>query len=129
MPKPKKPYPSTQVLAPEKRTPERFVGKWRIVETEVWGAEALDLVVPAHFTFMKTGGLGHFQMIAITGGIDGRFHGDKVEFSWLGDDDGELTGGRGWAKIAKTGTLEGRIFIHQGDDSAFVAKRMGKLKR
>ena len=123
------PRPSTQVLAPEKRTPERFVGKWRIVETEVWGEDALDLVVPAYIRFDDDDRMGYFQMIAISGSIDCRFDGDLVEFTWIGDDDGELTGGRGWAKIAKTGTLEGRIFIHQGDDSAFVAKRMGKLKR
>lgn len=62
-------------------------------------------------------------MIAVEGGIDCRFEGDRVEFSWVGDDDCDSANGRGWAEITKKGTLEGRIFFHQGDDSAFTARR------
>ncbi len=47
VPKPRKPYPSTQVRAdPKKKTPATFAGKWRIVETETWDAEALHLLAP-----------------------------------------------------------------------------------
>ena len=45
------------------KTPKSFLGTWRIVETEVWDKDALDLVVPAHSTFTAAC-LGHFQMIA-----------------------------------------------------------------
>ena len=47
----------------------------------------------------------------------------RVEFSWVGDDDGEQTNGRGWAEIGKDGKLRGRLYFHQGDDSSFVAQR------
>ncbi len=30
-------------------------------------------------------------------------------------------GGRGWARLLKDGSLTGRIYIHQGDDSGFEA--------
>lgn len=30
-------------------------GRWRIVETELWDREALDLVVPAYIRFDRTG--------------------------------------------------------------------------
>ena len=109
------------------KTPKKFVGKWRIVETEMWDADALDLVVPAHIT-LEANGLGHFQMIAVEGGIDCRFENDRVEFSWVGDDDGSETNGRGWAEIGKDGKLRGRLYFHQGDDSSFVARR-GTAKR
>jgi hypothetical protein len=110
-------------LSSERRTtPKLFHGRWRIIETEVWAEDALDLVVPAHITFAQ-GGLGHFQMIAVEGGIDCRFETDRVEFSWVGDDDGEQTNGRGWAEIGKDGKLRGRLYFHQGDDSSFVAQR------
>lgn len=46
-----------------------------------------------------------------------------VEFSWDGDDEGDPTSGRGWAALADDGSIEGRIFIHMGDDSAFGAVR------
>ena len=107
------------------KTPKTFAGTWRITETELWDEDALDMAVPAHITFTADG-LGHFQMIAVEGGIDCRFEGKRVEFSWVGDDDGSETNGRGWAEIGKDGKLRGRIYFHQGDDSSFVAKRRTK---
>jgi hypothetical protein len=112
-----------EMLAAHARTtPKQFLGRWRITETDVWAQDALDLVFPAHITFEK-GALGHFQMIAVEGGLDCSFGGNGVEFSWLGDDEGEPTGGRGWAEVEKNGTLRGVLFFHQGDDSRFAAKR------
>ncbi len=104
------------------KTPKNFLGTWLIVETELWDKDALDLVVPAHMDF-TVDGLGHFKMIAVEGGLDCRFDGSRVEFSWIGDDDGDPTNGRGWAEIGRDGKLRGRIFFHQGDDSSFVACR------
>ena len=62
-------------------------------------------------------------MIAVEGWIDCRFENDRVEFSWVGDDDDDQTNGRGWAEIGKDGKLRGRPYFHQGDDSSFVAQR------
>ena len=104
------------------KTPKTFVGKWRIVETEMWDQDALDMIVPAHITF-DTNGLGHFEMIAVSGGIDCRFEGDRVEFSWIGDDDGHEKNGRGWADLGKDAKLRGRLYFHHRDDSAFRAER------
>jgi hypothetical protein len=103
-------------------TPKEFLGRWRITGSDVWGSDALDLAGPAHITFVDAL-LGDFQMIAIEGGLDCRFSGNRVAFSWVGDDDGEASSGRGWAEVLQDGTLRGRMFIHQGDDSAFVAVR------
>ena len=62
-------------------------GRWRIVETERWDREALDLVVPAHITFERNG-MGEMQLIAIGASIDYRVEErgsvPVVEFSWLG---------------------------------------------
>lgn len=46
-----------------------------------------------------------------------------VEFSWNGHDDGRPKNGRGYAVLESDGTLRGRLFLHQGDDSGFVAER------
>jgi hypothetical protein len=104
------------------KTPKPFVGTWRIVETEVWDKDALDLVVPVHITFTGDG-LGRFQMIVVQGEMDARFQGSRVEFSWAGDDEGDEASGRGWAEIDQDGQLKGRILLHLGDDSSFVAKK------
>ena len=104
------------------KTPKEFLGRWRMVKTELWRPGTLDLVVPAHITFGDTC-LGHFEMIAVQGEIDCRFENGRVDFSWMGDDDGEPSNGRGWATVsAEPGTIEGRIYFHQGDDSGFLAK-------
>jgi hypothetical protein len=67
------------------KAPKKFVGTWRITETEVWDEGAIDLVVPVRLT-ITANGLGSFQMVAVQGDIDCRFEGDRVEFSWVGDD-------------------------------------------
>jgi len=43
---------------------------------------------------------------------------DRIEFSWEGQDELDPVSGRGWATI-ENNELHGRIFFHQGDDSAF----------
>ena len=99
-----------------------FLGTWWIVEMEVWDRDYLNLVVPAHITF-EPGGLGEFQFGTVQGWIDCRFAERRVEFSWEGLSDGDNASGRGWGAISEAGTLEGRLFIHNSDDSAFVAQR------
>src|ERR1043166_4379251 len=75
-----------------------FVGRWRIASMEMW--DELDLLGPAFIEFDSRNG-GMFQFVAVSGDIDYRIstEGDEaiIEWSWLGDDDGEETGGRGWA--------------------------------
>jgi len=102
-----------------------FLGRWRIIESEMWDRDALDLVVPAHITFGK-GGLGEIELIAIGASIDfrveDRYGTPRVEFSWSGYDDSDQACGRGWACLAGE-MLTGQLFIHQGDDSTFVARK------
>lgn len=103
----------------------RLIGNWRIVEMELWDRDYLDLEVPAHIHF-EDDRLGSFQFGAVKGWIDYRVSDDgdsaTVEFSWEGFDDSDSACGRGWAQV--TGDrLTGRIFLHNGDDSAFVATR------
>jgi hypothetical protein len=103
-----------------------LIGTWRIVETELWDVEALDLVKPAHVTF-EASGLGELQLIAIGAAIDYRVSERDgmplVEFSWSGYDDSDRASGRGSARLESGGVLKGKLFIHQGDESAFIAYR------
>ena len=102
-----------------------FLGSWRIVEMELWDSDYLDLVVPAHITLAEER-MGTFQFGTVRGWIhyqvgerDAR---PAVEFSWEGENDTDSACGRGWA-ILEGDRLEGRLFIHRGDDSAFTATR------
>jgi hypothetical protein len=99
---------------------EQFVGRWRIVSMDTW--DGLDLVVPAFIEFDRRNG-GAFQFLAVSGDIDYRVSTEHdvivIEWSWLGDDDGRETGGRGWA-VREGDKLVGHFYIHGADDSAFV---------
>jgi hypothetical protein len=101
-----------------------FHGRWRIVEMETWDQDYVDMEVPGYIELDKSGG-GSFQFGLVQGTMDCRFElsADRpvVRFSWAGNDEMDQASGRGWAKIDAKGRLKGRIFIHDGDDSAFTA--------
>jgi hypothetical protein len=104
-----------------------FIGKWSIFEMEAWDQEYVNMEVPGHFTFKKDG-TGHFQFGLVQGGMDCRVETvglrERIEFSWVGQDELDPASGRGWAVIENK-ELHGRIFFHMGDDSEFEAKRSG----
>jgi hypothetical protein len=93
---------------------------------EMWDADARDLMGPAFIEFGGKG-MGSMQFVAVQADLDCRLTErdglPMVEFSWEGDDDGERTCGRGWATVDERGRMDGRIYIHRGDDSSFAARR------
>lgn len=113
-------------MTSSRKTSAAFSGSWHIVETELWDQDALDLVQPAFIKFDDES-VGSLGMIVIGAGLDCRF-GTRdgkplVEFTFDGDDDGHPCNGRGWGVIDVDGKLRGRLFLHLGDDSDFVAER------
>jgi hypothetical protein len=105
-----------------KRSP---LGQWRIVDMELWSTDDLDLLGPANLTFERSG-LGTKRFLAIEADLDYRVVQrdglPAVEFSFEGHDEGDRVSGRGWA-LLEEGELRGRLFFHNGDDSAFQASR------
>jgi hypothetical protein len=104
---------------------KQFIGQWHIIEMEAWDQEYVNMEVPGHFTFNK-GGSGHFQFGLVQGEMDCRLENSggkvRIAFSWEGQEELDPASGRGWAAIEGE-ELKGRIFFHQGDDSAFRAVR------
>ena len=90
------------------------------------GWDEIDLLGSANITFTGKDG-GEPVFIAIEADLDVRYGARDgaacAEFSWEGFDDGSPARGRGWAALGTAGRLVGRIFIHKGDDSGFVAER------
>ena len=79
-----------------------FVGRWRIVEMDVWDKDFLDLVETAHLTF-KGAADGEIAFGALKGFLDVR-HGTRdgsacAEFSWDGNDENDPASGRGWVVL------------------------------
>ena len=109
-----------------------IMGRWRITEMDNWDQDAVDLVQPGFIEF-DDDGLGSLGFIVVTGELDCRDldRGGRpgVEFSWQGSDEGDDVSGRGWAALNPDGTLEGHIYFHLGDDSAFQAERCDQVRR
>ena len=107
------------------RAKHTLLGTWRIVETELWDVDDLDLIEPAHLT-LEPNGHGRLGLLAIEAILDYRVVQREglpaIEFSFEGFDEGDRMSGRGWA-ICEGARLRGRLFFHQGDDSAFTASR------
>lgn len=101
-------------------------GAWRIVEMDLWDAEAIDLLGPGYIQF-GADRTGHFRFIAVDGWMDcqsGRRDGRPcIEFTWEGNDESDPASGRGWAALEEDGSLRGHIYFHLGDDSGFRAVR------
>ena len=114
-------------MAKKPKPPNPITGRWRIVSMSAWEDDYLDEEVQAFIEFEEKGG-GSFQFGYVQGLIDWRLttrNGEPaVEWSWEGGDgaDGTPLTGRGWA-VLKDGGLHGEFFIHDGDESEFVAKR------
>jgi hypothetical protein len=114
------------------KPPSPITGRWRIISMSAWEDEYMDEDVQAFFEFEEKGN-GSFQFGYIQGLMDCRLTTrdgkPAVEFSWEGGDgaDGTPLTGRGWA-VLEGEELEGMFFIHQGDDSEFVATRTTEKK-
>jgi hypothetical protein len=99
-----------------------FLGKWRIVEMELWDADFLDMLEPAYIAFDARGG-GEFAFGAVRGDLDCRYGRDGVRFTWQGFDEMDPASGGGSAKLDETGALTGELRFHLGDESTFRARR------
>ena len=103
-----------------------FVGRWRIVEMDVWDNDVLDLGEEAHLSF-EGASSGEIAFVAVKGFLDVRYGSRDgaacAEFSWQGYDDADEAYGRGWVTLGTAGRLVGHIFIHQGEDSSFDCER------
>ncbi|MEK6236569.1 MAG: hypothetical protein N2C14_17820 [Planctomycetales bacterium] len=101
--------------------------RWRIVSMSAWDDEYLDEEGEAFIEFSDRN-QGEFRFGYIGGEIEYRTtRRDRklaVEFSWEGGDaaDGTPMTGRGWA-VLDDGELVGELFIHQGEESEFRARK------
>jgi hypothetical protein len=99
-----------------------LLGKWRIVEMELWDTDFVDMLEPAYIAFEAKGG-GAFVFGAVRGDLDCRYGPDGVRFTWEGFDEMDPAFGAGSAKLAPDGSLTGEIRFHRGDESTFKARR------
>tara|TARA_R110001583_G_scaffold281_16_gene2601 strand:+ start:1698 stop:2051 length:354 start_codon:yes stop_codon:yes gene_type:complete len=102
-----------------------FVGKCRITEMGVWAQDMVDLVEQGYFEFFDND-QGQFAFCEIEGNMDVVVNTrmPELEFSWEGTDDTRPVSGRGKIEFPTPFKGEGVIYIHNGDSSRFIVKRM-----
>ena len=101
------------------RIPQPLHGWWRIVETEAWASEHLDLLGPAMISL--TGEHDRLRLLAILAHVSCRPTKAGVSFAWSGPDEYDPVSGTGSARLGKDGRLRGTLRIRDGDPSTFSA--------
>jgi hypothetical protein len=108
-----------------------ILGRWRIIEMEGCDPNDANREVRAFIQFDRDGG-GEFEFGLVHGFIDHRLlereRKPGVEWTWEGNDEMDGVSGRGWAVLHHDRLLRGMFFIHQGDETDFVAKKVGAKK-
>jgi len=97
-------------------------GRWRITELPGYEDDYADMVEPAYILFEATS--GEFAFGCVTGSFAGGGDHDAVQFDWDGNDEMDEVSGDGWAEVQPDGSLKGEFCFHNGDDIAFVARRV-----
>jgi len=87
-----------------------------------WDQDYVDMETPGHFTF-KSARSGSFQFGLVLAQMDCRMDRQRrIDFTWSGFDEGDELNSRGYAEIVDD-ELQGHLYVHRGDDSAFRAVR------
>lgn len=109
-----------------KRTANEYLGRWRILEMEQWDKDFIDLTGEGHVTFEKKN-RGELHFGAVHCDLDCRIEKvgeyERIEFSFIGVDEGDEVFGRGWAVLDGV-RLRGRIHFQDGEESGFRCRKV-----
>ena len=100
----------------------QLVGRWRIVEADLWDRDYLDLVGPATMT-IGAEGHGEIAFGAMQASLELEYGRSIVFFSWAGFDEMDEVNGSGSAELLDDGTIEIEFTYHLGDEATLKANR------
>src|SRR3984885_10494547 len=90
----------------------RLIGRWRIVESDLWDRAHLDLSGPA--TLIITAQGGEIAFGALEGGLEVEYARDSIGFLWAGCEEGDEVEGEGTAELLDDGTIEIKFAYQNG---------------
>ena len=99
-----------------------IVGRWRIVEADLWDRDHLDLCGPATLV-IGTDGQGEIAFGAMQASLDIDYGPDEIGFTWSGFDEMDEVTGSGSAELHEDGSLQIEFEYHNGDDAVLKAVR------
>jgi hypothetical protein len=83
----------------------QVIGRWRIVEADLWERDYLDLCGPAMLD-IRVDGSGEIAFGALRASLDLLYGRQDVSFDWEGDDNMHEVRGSGSAELLEDGSLE-----------------------
>ena len=100
----------------------RFVGRWRIIEADIWDRDHLDLCGPATITITDHG-RGEIAFGALQAGLDIEYSRSSVGFTCEGFDEMDEVSGDGSAQLLDDGSIAIEFAYHNGDEAVLKTKR------
>ena len=100
----------------------RLIGRWRIVESDLWDRANLDLCGPATLTITAQGGEIAFGALEAIREVE--YARDSIGFRWQGSDERDQVEGEGTAELLDDGTIAIEFAYHNGDEAVLKAKRL-----
>jgi len=101
----------------------QLIGRWRIVEADLWDRGYLDLCGPAVITITDHGH-GEIAFGAMQAGLDIEHSRSSIGFSWTGFDEMDEVSGDGSAELLDDGSIEITFEYHNRDEAVLKAKQM-----
>ncbi|MFK0692092.1 hypothetical protein ACFX5Q_28360 [Mesorhizobium sp. IMUNJ 23033] len=100
----------------------QLIGRWRIVEADLWDRGYLNLSGPAMIT-IGADNHGEIAFGALQAGLDLRYSTSMIFFAWGGCDEMDQVTGDGSAELLDDGSIEITFAYHNGDEAILKAKR------
>ena len=100
----------------------QLLGRWRIVEADLWDGDYLDLVGPAQMT-VRGAGRGEIAFGALQAGLDIEYAATVIFFTWAGFDEMDEVSGSCSAELQDDGAIEIEFAYHLGDEATLKADR------
>ena len=102
----------------------QLVGRWRIVEADLWDLAYLDLCGEATIV-VGAQGRGEIAFGAMQATLDVEYGPTSIAFTWIGSDELDEISGEGNAELLEDGSIEIEFEYDNGDDAILKAKRDG----
>ena len=100
----------------------QIIGRWRIVEADIWDRDYLNLDGPPHLT-IGDDGWAEFAFGALQAGGEIEYSKTIVFFRWSGFDEGDEISGNASAELQAGGSLQIELSFDNGDDATLTAQR------
>ena len=99
-----------------------LLGRWRIIEADLWDRDYLDLCGPATLV-IRTRGDGEIAFGALRASLDVDYGPDEIGFTWTGYDEMDEVTRAGAAELLDDGSLQIEFEYHNGDKAVLKAVR------